>query len=80
MRFRALFVGGPVDGQERVLARERARIDVADRAPTPVIPGRTVTYRLLFAFGTPTTLVYSLWDRATTLVHVWNRYVRDDHA
>ena len=80
MRFRALFIGGPVDGQERVLATERARIDVADCAPTPVTPRRTVTYRLLFTFGTPKTLVYSLWDRAATLVHVWNRYVGDDRA
>ena len=55
MRFRAMFVGGPVDGQERVLAGDYARIQVPSRGEPQHI------YHLLFAFGKPATLVYSLY-------------------
>ena len=74
MRFRALFVGGVVDGQERVLAGDYGRIRVPNRGEPQCV------YRLLFAFGKPTTLVYSLYDLEETLNRLWHRYSEEDDA
>ena len=56
MRFRALFIGGPVDGQERVLVGDYRQVQVPSRGTPECI------YRLLFAFGESHTLVYSLYS------------------
>jgi hypothetical protein len=72
MRYRALFIGGPVDGQERVLPHCNQFIGVRC---TP-----TVTYRRLFAFGEPQTLVYSLYDVEETLNRLWDRYTGGRYA
>lgn len=74
MRFRGLFVGGVLDGQERVLAGDYGRIRVPSRGNPQHV------YRLLFAFGTPATLVYSLYGVKETLGRLWHRYSGEDHA
>ena len=74
MKFRALFVGGVVDGQERVLAGDYARIQVPSRGDPQHV------YRLLFAFGEPPTLVYSLYGVEETLNRLWHRYSGEDCA
>jgi hypothetical protein len=74
MRFRALFCGGPVDGQERVLAGDYGRIQVPSQGQPQHV------YRLLFAFGKPTTLIYSLYGVEETFNRLWHRYSGEDHA
>jgi len=74
VRFRSLFCGGPLDGQERVLASDYARIQVPSRAEPQHV------YRLLFAFGESPTLVYSLYGTEETLNRLWHRYSGEDHA
>jgi len=69
MTHRALFIGGAVDGQERVLSAAYPRI---------CTPG--ATYYRLFAFGSPPVFVYSVWDVSKTLLHLWNRYTGDKYA
>ena len=69
-----MFVGGPVDGQERVLAGGYARIQVPSRGEPQHV------YHLLFAFGKPATLVYSLYGVEETLNRLWHRYSGEDHA
>ena len=74
MRFRALFIGGPVDGQERVLAGDYRQVQVPSRGTPECV------YRLLFAFGESHTLVYSLYDIEETLDRLWHRYAGESHA
>ena len=74
MRFRALFIGGPVDGQERVLAGDYRQVQVPSRGTPECV------YRLLFAFGESHTLVYSLYGIEETLDRLWHRYVGESHA
>jgi hypothetical protein len=69
MSYRALFIGGPIDGQERVLTADHPHISVP-----------AATYRLLFAFGVPKTLVYSVWDVTETFSHVWHHYTGGKYA
>jgi hypothetical protein len=71
MRFRALFVGGPVDGQERVLPHCNQYVGVR---------GTSDVYRRLFTFGMPRTFVYSLYDIEETMNRLWHRYAGEDHA
>lgn len=66
MRYRALFIGGAVDGQERVLPHCNRLIGIRGEPQC--------VYQLLFAFGEPHTLVYSLYDIAETLNRLWQRY------
>lgn len=66
---RALFFGGPIDGQERVLRVTADRLDV-----------NGVIYHRLFAFGIPEVFIYSVWDVTETLLHCWNRYTGDKYA
>ncbi len=72
MKFRALFIGGPVDGQERVLPHCNQSVGVRGASQ--------ITYRRLFAFGEPRTLVYSLYGIEETLNRLWHRYAGEDHA
>jgi len=74
VRFRGLFVGGVLDGQERVLAGDYERIQVPSRGKPQHV------YRLLFAFGESPTLVYSLYGVEETLNRLWHRYSGEDHA
>ena len=74
MRFRALFIGGPVDGQERVLAGDYRQVRVPSRGTPECV------YRLLFAFGESHTLVYSLYSIEETLDRLWHRYAGESHA
>jgi hypothetical protein len=82
MTYRALFIGGPIDGQERVLQVAWQNIVVSDRQPTPTTPRRTVTYHWVHDFETPEglVLVYSLWDAATTLLHLWAHYTEHRYS
>ena len=70
MRYRALFIGDAADGQERVLSHCNCLIGVRGKPQC--------VYQLLFAFGEPATLVYSLYDIAETLDRLWHRYVGED--
>jgi hypothetical protein len=72
MKYRALFVGGAVDGQERVLPHCNGFISIRGQPQC--------VYHRLFAFGEPATLVYSLYDIAETLNRLWHRYAGEDHA
>jgi hypothetical protein len=67
MKFRALFIGGPVDGQERVL----------DTCP-PTIDCTTVRYSRLHVLGA--TVIYSLHSLEETWNRVWNRYAGENDA
>jgi len=67
MRIRALFIGGPVDGQERVL----------ETCP-PIIDCTTARYSRLHVLGA--TVIYSLHGLEETLNRVWNRYVGECDA
>jgi hypothetical protein len=67
MRFRALFIGGPVDGQERVL-----------NACPPTIDCTTVRYSRLHVIGA--TAIYSLLSLEETLNRVWDRYAGESDA
>jgi len=73
VRFRGLFVGGVLDGQERVLAGDYARIQIPRQGEPQY------DYRLLFAYGAAT-LVYSLYGTEETLNRLWHRYSGEDHA
>ena len=72
MRYRALFIGGRVDGQERVLVHRNRYIGLRDQPQC--------VYRLLFAFGEPRTLVYSLYGVEETMNRLWHRYAGEDRA
>jgi hypothetical protein len=74
MKYRAIFIGGPLDGQERVLAGDYGLINVPSRGPP------AVTYRLLFGYGQMPTLIYSLCDIEETLNRLVNRYMGEDKA
>jgi len=75
MRYRALFVSGPVDGQERVFDSLRSTVEVRG-------PKATVVYGLRYRYGRGRmeTLVYSLLDFDETLDLLWSRYAGEDHA
>ncbi len=72
MKCRALFVGGPVDGQERVLVHRNRYVGMRNDPQC--------VYRLLFAFGEPHTLVSSLYGIEETLNRLWHRYAEEGHA
>jgi len=72
MRFRALFIGGPVDGQERILPHGNEH--VATRCTPPVV------YRRVFVVGQSNTLIYSVYGLEETLNRLWNRYTGENHA
>jgi len=67
MRFRALFIDGPVDGQERVL-----------NACPPTIDCTTARYSRLHVIGA--TAIYSVLSLEETLNRVWNRYAGESDA
>jgi len=66
MTYRALFVGGPLDAQERVLTAAEQHIAVMGG----------FTYSLLHCFETPAgpVLLYSIWDVVITLSVMWDQY------
>jgi hypothetical protein len=67
-RYRALFVGGPIDGQERVLNDDRECITVPN----------VMDYRLVLRYGR--TLIYSVLGGEGTLERVWTRYTGEDRG
>ena len=70
MKYRAIFIGGVADGQERVLPHCNRHISVRGEPQC--------VYHRRFAFGEPRTLVYSLYDTAETLNRLWHRYAGGD--
>jgi len=70
VKYRALFVFGPADGHERVLPHCNRYVGVRGEPQC--------VYRLLFAFGDPRTLVYSLYGLEETLNRLWHRYAGED--
>lgn len=90
---RALFIGGPIDGQERVLRDAVSVISIASHHqsdkvrlfnPQPVPPPEptyeVIDYHLLFAFGSPEIFIYSIWDITPTLLHLWKNYKHANSA
>ena len=72
MNYRAIFIGGSVDGQERVLPHCNRSISIRGEPQC--------VYHHILTFGEPHTLVYSLYDIAETLNRLWHRYAGEDHA
>lgn len=68
MNYRALFIGGPIDGQERVT--QQAVDEIAALGPQ----GEN-KYRLLFMFG-DNEILYSVYDVARTLELLFDSYSR----
>jgi len=75
MRFRALFIGGPVDGQERALDG----CPLVLEAVVVGFTGRTVV-RYMRLYAVDTTAIYSLYGIEETMNRVWNRYAGENHA
>jgi len=94
MRYRALFVGGPIDGQERVLDSLSTIINVpvmitnitACGFSRRVQPGPAssmlVTYTLQYSHtcGEVQTLLYSVFESSETFDRLWSRYAGEDHV
>ncbi len=88
MRYRALFIGGPIDGQERVLSADHSHITVpvgrppcvCETAGRPPCVCETVVYVLLFAYGREKTLIYSVWNIEETLNRIWTHYTGGRYA
>jgi len=85
-RYRAIFIGGPLDGQERVVDMARQRVEIvlpkafaltdgSHRLLARPEPQPFVTYRLLFGLQ-QNMLIYSLLDVPQTLEHVLNEYMK----
>jgi len=57
MRYRVIFLGGPMDGQERVTQADHRRVTVMDRRD-----GKKHVYTLLLGYGEKArpTLIYGL--------------------
>ena len=84
MRYRAIFIGGPLDGQERITEQTVSEIFV--RGPRTLIDtlarGRyydstMYRYSLLFAYG-ENTLLYSTIDTTKTLDLLLESYMESD--
>ena len=78
MTYRALFIGGPLDGQERVTQNTVEYIFTEKRHPVHYETGGIdemvyYTYQLLFAYGNRT-LLYSLYESSESLDKLWEAY------
>jgi hypothetical protein len=81
MRYRALFIGGVLDGQEKVLDACPPRIDVMQPAymiGPSVARGRIWCYVLVLVTGA--TIVYSTGNIAETLDRLWHQYTGGRYA
>jgi hypothetical protein len=82
MRYRAIFIGGPLDGQERVteqlvsevfVQKEKDRcVGYAERMEHRIM----CKYSLLFAYG-ENTLLYSTMDTTKTLDLLLDSYMEE---
>jgi hypothetical protein len=86
MNYRALFVGGPLDGQERVTQQDVQYVRAPVPKPSPIRPVgdylpheeiEVFTYELIFAYG-GNTLVYSAFKASQTLDLLFERYMKWD--
>lgn len=66
---RALFIGGPFDGQERVLPVETVTVQVGD-----------VVYQRLSILDASQVCVYSVEAGEATLLRLWNCYSGGKYA
>lgn len=87
MKYRALFIGGPLDGQEKILREATLIVEYASEPHLvePIRLGAATTYtciyyQRLFAFGSPQVFIYSVWDAVETLEHVWHQYTGGRYA
>jgi len=84
MRYRALFIGGSVDGQERLLNDCPPTISVPVSTPPCVstrcrrAPVEIQQYTLLLTIDT--TLLYSTDNVEETLNRLWNHYTGDRYV
>lgn len=69
MRYRAIFIGGPLDGQERVTEQSVFTVRCREK---PYCEG-IVDYILLFGYG-ENTLVYSTLEASSALDLVFETY------
>jgi hypothetical protein len=65
MRHTAYFIGGPLDGQERLLATDASTVSVRDFS---------LKYQLLFAYGKKHVLIYSIYTLDEAIDKLWERY------
>lgn len=61
----AYFIGGPLDGQERILRLDVQTIKVRDSS---------LEYRRLFAYGKKHILIYSIHTLDEAMDKLWERY------
>lgn len=78
MKYRALFIGGPIDGQERVLADTRLLIMVRSQADWQSLPV-DYTYNLLSIYGNGV-LIYSVYSLEETMNRLWHHYTGGKYA
>ena len=78
MRYKAIFVGGPLDGQERVTEQPVSEVCVrGPRTNGPLGMESTIyRYTLLFGYG-ENTLIYSTKDTAATLDLLLESYMEE---
>jgi hypothetical protein len=76
MKYRALFIGGVLDGQEKVLDACPPRIDVLQ--PSCIARGRIWCYALVMSVEA--TVMYSTGDVAETLDRLWHQYTGGRYA
>jgi hypothetical protein len=65
MKYTARFIGGPIDGQERLLNSVATTIKVR---------GSTAVYNLLFAYGEKQNLFYSVYVLDEALEKLWEHH------
>lgn len=70
MRFRAIFIGGPLDGQERATTQSTSTVKCREQSYRDGI----VEYKLLFGYG-ENTLVYSTLEASSALDLVFETYM-----
>lgn len=88
MKYRAIFIGGPIDGQERVTEQRVSQLEVINRSEHPVRQildrvrvdpdlYKTTRYWLAFVYGAKEdTLIYSsLPTTEVTLTKVFETYM-----
>lgn len=93
MKYRAIFIGGPIDGQERATFQRVTHIDVLNKRACPVRCINdlarvepefftTTRYGMVFAYGS--TLIYSslptVEQALTHVFDIYKKYTSDQGA
>lgn len=65
MKYTAYFIGGPLDGQERILHSPHLTLRVKDTS---------FEYQRLFAYGQQHKFIYSIYTLDKAMDTLWERY------